>query len=200
MNDAAAIEQDYRSLTPQSAQLMQRAAHVMPGGNTRTASFYPPYPVVLEGGDGAWVWDVDDRRYVDLFCNGLSLIHGHNYPPVRAAIEQALTRGTAWAGASRDQIAFAELITRRLPAMERVRFTNSGSEAGMIAVNAARRYTGRPYVLKSVGAYHGSYPDLEAGLYGQGDLPGRALAANFNDLGACRAGAGTTTAMRLRRS
>jgi glutamate-1-semialdehyde 2,1-aminomutase len=183
MSTRGAIETEYHRLTPQSAQLMRRAAYVMPGGNTRTASFYPPYPVVLEGGDGAWVWDVDDRRYVDLFCNGLSLIHGHNYPPVRAAIEQALTRGTAWAGASRDQIAFAELITRRLPAIDQVRFTSSGSEAGMIAIHAARRFTGRPYLLKAIGAYHGSYPDLEAGLYGQGDLPGRALTAHFNDIG-----------------
>jgi glutamate-1-semialdehyde 2,1-aminomutase len=181
MTEYGAIEQAYRNATPQSAELMQRAARVMPGGNTRTASFYPPYPVVLERGDGAWVWDVDGRRYVDLFCNGLSLIHGHNYPPVRKAIEAVLPRGTAWAGASREQIAYAELLTRRLPAMERVRFTNSGSEAAMLAVKAARHSTGRPCILKMVGAYHGSYPDLEAGLYGQTDLPGRALTAHFND-------------------
>jgi glutamate-1-semialdehyde 2,1-aminomutase len=182
MRESSSIEESYRKATPKSAELMQGAARVMPGGNTRTASFYPPYPVVIERGDGAWVWDVDGRRYVDLFCNGLSLIHGHNYPPVRDAIEYALQRGTAWAGASRDQIAYAELLTRRIPALELVRFTNSGSEAGMIAVKAARQFTGRPYILKAVGAYHGSYPDLEAGLYGQTDLPGRALTAHFNDI------------------
>ncbi len=60
-----------------------------------------------------------------------------------------------------------------------MRFTNSGSEAGMLAVKAARHITGRPYILKAVGAYHGSYPDLEAGLYGRGDLEGRALTAQF---------------------
>ncbi len=182
MTESRSIEQAYREATPASAELLQRAAHVMPGGNTRTASFYPPYPVVIERGDGPWVWDVDGRRYVDMFCNGLSLIHGHNYAPIRAAIEAALPRGMAWAGASRDQIAYAELLTRRLPAMERLRFTNSGSEAGMIAVKAARHFTGRPYIVKFIGAYHGSYPDLEAGLYGQADIPGRALTARFNDL------------------
>ena len=181
---ATPIERAYREATPQSAELIRRAARTMPGGNTRTASFYPPYPVVIERGDGPWVWDVDGRRYVDLFCNGLSLIHGHNYAPVREAIEAALPRGTAWAGASRDQIAYAELLTERLPAMQRVRFTNSGSEAGMLAVKAARHFTGRPYVLKFTGAYHGSYPDLEAGLYGQSDIPGRALTVPFNDLSA----------------
>jgi glutamate-1-semialdehyde 2,1-aminomutase len=182
MTEASSIERAYRKATPTSAALLERAARVMPGGNTRTASFYPPYPVVIERGDGPWVWDVDGRRYVDMFCNGLSLIHGHNYAPVREAIEAALPRGTAWAGASRDQIAYAELLTRRLPALERLRFTNSGSEAGMIAVKAARHFTGRPYLLKFIGAYHGSYPDLEAGLYGQADIPGRALTARFNDI------------------
>lgn len=182
MTDASFIEHAYRAATSTSADLLNRAARVMPGGNTRTASFYPPYPVVIERGDGPWVWDVDGRRYVDMFCNGLSLIHGHDFPPVRAAIEAALPRGTAWAGASRDQIAYAELLTQRLPAMERLRFTNSGSEAGMLAVKAARHHTGRPYLLKFTGAYHGSYPDLEAGLYGQADIPGRAFTVPFNDL------------------
>jgi glutamate-1-semialdehyde 2,1-aminomutase len=115
----------------------------------------------------------------------LSLIHGNGYLPARAAIHTAMQRGTAWTGASREQIAFAELLQDRLKAMELTRFTNSGSEAGMLAVKAARHVTGRPYILKSVGAYHGSYPDLEAGLYGQGDLEGRALVAPFNDLGSC---------------
>ncbi len=154
----------------------------MPGGNTRTTSFYPPYPVVIEHGEGAWLWDVDRRRYVDLFCNGLSLIHGNNYGPARAAIQAAMQRGMAWSGASREQIAYAELLRHRIKAMELVRFTNSGSEAGMLAVKAARHVTGRRYIVKSVGAYHGSYPDLEAGLYGQGDVPGRALVATFNDI------------------
>jgi glutamate-1-semialdehyde 2,1-aminomutase len=162
---------------------MTEAAAGMPGGNTRTTSFHPPYPVVIERGDGPWIWDVDQRRYVDLFCNGLSLIHGNNYGPAREAIATAMQRGMAWSGASRGQIAFAQLLRERIPAMEWLRFTNSGSEAGMLAVKTARRVTGRPYLVKSIGAYHGSYPDLEAGLYGMGNLDGRALVASFNDLG-----------------
>ena len=161
---------------------MERAAAVMPGGNTRTTSFHPPYPLVIERGEGPWVWDVDKRRYLDLFCNGLSLIHGHAYAPVTAAISEALQRGTAWSGASREQIAYAELLTGRIATMARLRFTNSGSEAGLLAVKAARHITGRPLIVKAVGAYHGCYEDLEAGLYGRGDLAGRALVAPFNDL------------------
>jgi glutamate-1-semialdehyde 2,1-aminomutase len=176
------IEERYRSETPTSAALTSEAARALPGGNTRTTSFHPPYPVVIERGDGPWLWDVDKRRYVDLFCNGLSLIHGNNYGPSREAIQTTMQRGTAWSGTSREQIAYAEYLRDRVKAMELVRFTNSGSEAGMLAVKAARHVTGRPYIVKSMGAYHGSYPDLEAGLYGQHDLQGRAFVATFNDL------------------
>ena len=182
MTSRSFIEDRYRRETPTSAALMGRAAAVLPGGNTRTTSFHPPYPVVIERADGPWLWDVDGRRYVDLFCNGLSLIHGNNYGPSRDAMHAVMQRGTAWSGASRDQIAFAEMLVDRIEALQLVRFTNSGSEAGMLAVKAARHVTGRPYIVKSFGAYHGSYPDLEAGLYGQGDLQGRALVAPFNDL------------------
>lgn len=176
------IEELYRGRTPGSAALMERAAGVMPGGNTRTTSFHPPYPLVIERGEGPWVFDVDKRRYLDLFCNGLSLIHGHAYPPVHAAIGEALQRGTAWSGSSREQIAYGELLADRLRAIGRLRFTNSGSEAGMLAVKAARHITGRPLIVKAVGAYHGCYDDLEAGLYGRGDIEGRALVAPFNQL------------------
>jgi glutamate-1-semialdehyde 2,1-aminomutase len=176
------IEERYRRDTPTSLLLMGKAAAVLPGGNTRTTSFHPPYPVVIERGDGPWLWDVDKRRYVDLFCNGLSLIHGNNHGPSREAIQAVISRGTAWSGTSREQIAFAELLCGRIDALQMLRFTNSGSEAGMLAVKAARHLTGRPYIVKSMGAYHGSYPDLEAGLYGQKDLQGRALVATFNDL------------------
>jgi glutamate-1-semialdehyde 2,1-aminomutase len=130
------IEERYRRETPASAALMREAAASMPGGNTRTTSFHPPYPVVIERGEGPWLWDVDRRRYVDLFCIGLSLIHGNNYPPARDAIQTTMQRGTAWAGTSREQIAFAELLQYRIKALELLRFTNSGSEAGMLAVKA----------------------------------------------------------------
>ena len=177
-----AIEERYRSETTTSAQFMLRATKYMPGGNTRTTNFYPPYPIVIEHGEGPWLWDVDRRRYLDLFCNGLSLIHGNNFAPAREAAQNALAKGSAWAGASDRQIEYAELLTRRVTALESLRFTNSGSEAGMLAVKAARHHTSRPFIVKSYGAYHGSYPDLEAGLYGQADIEGRALVAAFNDL------------------
>src|SRR6202166_4406591 len=126
-------------------------AAVRAGGNSRTTSFHPPYPVVIERTDGPWLWDVDKRRYVDLFCNGLSLIHGNNFAPARTAIADAIQRGTAWSGTSRDQIAYAELLRDRIEALQLLRFTHSGSEAGMLAVKAARHITCRAYIVKAAG-------------------------------------------------
>ncbi|MDQ2622741.1 MAG: aminotransferase class III-fold pyridoxal phosphate-dependent enzyme, partial [Actinomycetota bacterium] len=168
--------------TPGSAALMARARNVMPGGSSRSHAFYRPYPAVFKSGDGPYLWDVDDNRYVDLTYNGLSLIHGHAYRPVERAVIEAMPQGTAWIGSSEQQIAYAEDLCARIPSADLVRFTNTGTEATMLGVKVARKVTDRPMVLKSWGAYHGSYDDLEAGLYGNSDFPGRTALARFGDI------------------
>jgi glutamate-1-semialdehyde 2,1-aminomutase len=176
------VEQTYLARTRKSAELMERAEHSLPGGVTRNFGYHPPYPVVMDRGDGAFLWDVDGNRYVDLVCNGLSLIHGHAYSPVTDAVARRLPTAWAWLGISRPLIEFAELLRNRIKIFERVLFTNSGTEAGMLAVKLARRFTGRPLILKATAGYHGTYSDLEAGLHGQGELSGHTLLADFNDL------------------
>jgi glutamate-1-semialdehyde 2,1-aminomutase len=166
---------------------MARAAKAMPGGSTRSFGYFKPYPLVFERGVGPRLWDVDGNRYVDFTYNGLSLIHGHAYPPVERELEKVLPNGSAWPGASHSQIEYAELLRDRIPTAERVRFTNTGTEATMLGVKLARHITGRPVVIKSWGAYHGSYDDLEAGLYGNGEMPGRTALGRFGDLDSYRA-------------
>jgi glutamate-1-semialdehyde 2,1-aminomutase len=161
---------------------MDAASRTMPRGITRTLSWFAPYPVVFERGSGSNVFDVDGNRYVDLFSNGLSLMHGHTYEPIDEALRGALSRGTAWPGASDAQVAFAELLCARVPGAEQVRFTNTGTEATMLAVKLARHVTGRPMIIKAWDAYHGSYDDLEVGLQGQGEMPGRVALARFGEL------------------
>ncbi len=180
--ETTAIEQAYTERTPGSARLMERASEFMPCGITRTLAWFAPYPVVFEHGAGASVFDVDGNRYIDLFSNGLSLMHGHAYAPVDSALRQALSRGSAWPGANDAQVDFAELLCARVPGAEQVRFTNTGTEATMLAVKLARHVTGRPLVIKAWDAYHGSYDDLEAGLQGQEELPGRVALARFGEL------------------
>ena len=176
------IEETYRARTPASAELLVRAKQSLPGGLTRNFGYFPPYPVVHRHGQGAYLWDLDGNRYVDLNYNGLSLIHGHAFPPVVEALARTAPEGWAWLGTSRPQVEFAETLKARIKTFERVLFTNSGTEAGMLAVKLARAFTGRPLILKARGGYHGTYSDLEAGLHGQGEIPGHTLLAEFNEI------------------
>ena len=186
MLDRAAIEAQYIARTPGSQQLMERASRSMTRGLTRTLSWFAPYPVVFEHGSGAIISDADGNDYVDLFGNGLSVIHGHAYPPIVDALTSALRRGSAWPGASDAQIDFAELLCARVPGAERVRFANTGTEATMLGVKLARVTSGRSLIIKAWDAYHGSYDDLEAGLNGQGEVPGRVALAKFGEIDSYR--------------
>jgi glutamate-1-semialdehyde 2,1-aminomutase len=177
-----AIEQCYRSRTPKSEESAGRAERVMPGGDTRTISYYEPYPLTLTSGEGAFVTDADGNRYIDLLGNYTSLVHGHAYPPISEAIAQAARRGTAWPARSEQQIELAELLCARVPSVERVRLCNSGTEAGMIAAQVARHLTGRKLLLMARCGYHGSYDDLEFGL-AQNDGE-RTLIGDFGDAAA----------------
>ncbi len=176
------IHREYTRLTPASAELMARAAESMPRGLTRTLSWFSPYPVVFDHGLGANLYDVDANRYVDVFNNGLSLMHGHAYPPIEKALREALERGTAWPGSSDAQVEFAEMLVNRIPGAEQVRFANTGTEAMMLAIKLARHVTGRSLIIKAWHAYHGSYDDLEVGLQDRGEIPGRVALATFGDL------------------
>jgi len=177
-----AIDEAYLRRTPGSARLMERASVHMTRGLTRSLSWFAPYPVVFERGSGSRLHDVDGNVCIDLFSNGLSLMHGHAHPSIDVALREALSRGTAWPGASDAQIEFAELLCARLPGAEQARFANTGTEAAMLAVKIARHISGRQVIIKAWHAYHGSYDDLEAGLEGQGEVPGRVALADFGDI------------------
>jgi glutamate-1-semialdehyde 2,1-aminomutase len=152
----------YETRFPRSEALMRRAVEVMPGGNTRTTAHYPPFPLAIDHADGPFLWDADGNRLIDLLLNYTSLVHGHRYPPVMAAVAAVLERGTAWPSASQEQVDLAGALCRRIRSVERVRFCNSGTEAGLLAVRIARRATGRRLLLKATEGYHGSYDELDA--------------------------------------
>jgi len=162
-----AIEERFRKQTLRSAQLAERAEHVMPGGDTRTTTYHRPYPLAIERGEGPFLFDVDGNRYIDLLGNYTSLVHGHAYPPIAEALARAARNGTAWPARSRAQIELAELLCERIPSVESVRFCNSGTEAGMLAAHVARHLTGRKFVVMARYGYHGSYDDLELGMLGR---------------------------------
>lgn len=183
-----AIRTRYESRTPGSRALAARAARVMPGGDTRAAGFHLPYPLVLERGEGDRVFDVDGNEYVDLANNFTSLVHGHAYPPITAAVEKVVRDGTAWPARCRSQIELAEQLVGRLDGAERLRFTNSGSEAAMLALAIARCVTGRRKILMARFGYHGSHEAFEHGAFDGrlGHCPDT-LVARFGDLEAFQA-------------
>jgi glutamate-1-semialdehyde 2,1-aminomutase len=182
MFDGASIQARYIERTPASRHAMERASRSMTRGLTRSLSWFRPYPVVFESGQGAVLRDLDGNEYIDLFGNGLSLMHGHRHPEITEAVAAALARGTAWPGASDAQIEFAELLCARLRPEGAMRFANTGTEATMLGVKLARAATKRTMIVKAWHGYHGSYDDLEAGLNGNGEMPGRVALAEFGEI------------------
>ncbi len=146
----------YRDRTPGSAAAFAAAARVLPGGETRAVTSYPPYPVIITEGHGARLTDTDGQQYLDLVNNYTSLVHGNAFGPVTDAVADLLPRGTAFASPHPYQIALAEMLAARLPSVQRIRFTNSGTEASLLAARIAARATGRRRLLLFEGAYHGS--------------------------------------------
>jgi glutamate-1-semialdehyde 2,1-aminomutase len=155
---------NYPESSPRSQQLYRRACGVMPGGNTRTTVFMEPFPIYAVRGEGCQIWDADGHAYLDCINNFTAMIHGYAHPAVNAAVVRQLSLGTAFGAPTESEIALAELLVERLPAVERLRFTNSGTEAVMMAIKAARAFTGRPKIAKIEGAYHGSYDFAETSL------------------------------------
>jgi glutamate-1-semialdehyde 2,1-aminomutase len=196
---SAALHDAYRARTPRSAALFERAVRVMPGGSTRTTVFAPPYPPYLAGGAGIRVEDVDGNVYRDFLGNYTSLILGHAHPRVVAAVEEQVRRGSAFGAPSELEIALVEELAGRIDSVERIRFTNSGTEATMFAMRAARAFTGRSLIAMFERAYHGTHDTAMAGTPGVpaavGDLvvslpwedlegTARALAGREEDLAA----------------
>lgn len=147
----------FRQPTSVSARLHESARKVMPGGNTRTTVHFDPYPAYANRGHGAVVTDADGEERLDFLNNYTSLIHGHADPDVTEAVIQQLQQGTAFGMPTPHEIALAELLVERIPSIEQVRFSNSGTEAVMTAIQAARAFTGKPKILKFEGSYHGAY-------------------------------------------
>src|SRR5215212_4337903 len=147
-----------------SCATYDRALASLPGGNTRTTVSMKPYPIYAARGAGCRVWDVDGNEYIDCINNFTSLIHGHAHPSLVEAAKRQLALGSAFGLPTESEVDLAELLVSRLPSVEQVRFANSGTEAVMMALKAARAHTGRPKIAKCEGAYHGSYDYAEVSL------------------------------------
>ncbi|MFQ6004205.1 MAG: aspartate aminotransferase family protein [Woeseia sp.] len=176
----SAIHAAYLDRTRSSADKYVRATKLMPGGTSRQASYWEPYPLTIERGEGAYFQDIDGHRYLDLINNYTAMVHGHAYPPIVEAVRKQIGDGTGWAAANEPQNRLAAMIVDRVPSIDQVRFTNSGSEAGALAFTIARIVTGRTKLLMARYGYHGSLLEFEIGSFGrEGPLT---RLASYNDL------------------
>ncbi len=178
------MEQRYRDLTPKSREYFEETSRYLVGGESGTGFMFP-YPSYVTHGEGCYVYDVDGRRLVD-FVNGTFVLPlGHNHPAVRRAIEEQVAKGTMFTFPSVRAKDLARELVERIPSVDRLRFTASGSEAVMFAVRLARIFTGRPKIAKMQGGYHGTFDPLWIGVAGEPgplagtpDFPGMAPGTN----------------------
>ncbi len=148
-----------------SAELYRRAVRVLPGGvnsPVRAMRSIGRDPVFVERGSGAELTDVDGNVYVDYVCSWGPLIHGHADPRVLAAVSEAAECGTTFGAATQGEVELAELVVARMPSVQMLRMTSSGTEATMSTIRLARAVTGREKLLKFAGAYHGHVDGLLA--------------------------------------
>ena len=191
-----------RTLT-RSRQLQLRAEKLLPGGVDspvrafRAVGGDPPF---LTHAEGAWLFDEDGNRYLDLFGSWGPMILGHAFPPVVEAIQKAAAKGASFGASIAAEANLAELVTRCFPSVEKLRFVSSGTEACMSAIRLARGFTNRNFVIKFEGCYHGHSDAMlvkagsgvaTLGIPGSAGVPAETamhtLALPFNDLNAVAA-------------
>jgi len=144
-----------------SAALYERALRTLPGGVSRNTVLRKPHPLYAAHASGCRVTDIEGQEFIDFSNNMASLIHGHAHPEVVAAVTEQLQRGSAFTLATEVEVDYAEELVARCPSFEKLRFVNSGTEAVMGMMKAARAFTGRPKIAKAEGAYHGTYDYAE---------------------------------------
>ena len=154
----------YKELTPKSRSIWEEASEYLPGGDSRNSIFWAPYPIFVESGSGCHVVDADGVDRLDFVNTMTTLILGHAPPVVVEAIKDQLERGVAYNAPNRHQVELAKLLCERIPSFDLVRFTNSGTEATLNTLRAARALTGKTRFAKVEGGYHGTHDAVTVSL------------------------------------
>ncbi|HVY13699.1 MAG TPA: aminotransferase class III-fold pyridoxal phosphate-dependent enzyme [Rhodopila sp.] len=178
------VKEAYVTGNPNSLARYVEATGVMPGGNTRTVLHYAPFPLAMTRAAGCRMWDADGHEFVDFLGEYTAGLYGHSHPVIRAALDKALDSGISYGASNMTEVRFARAVCERF-GLERVRFTNSGTEANLLAISLARIYTRRPKVMVFNGGYHGAV----FGFAGGGspiNAPFDYVLATYNDIEATR--------------
>ncbi len=158
------LESEYTRRTPKSRELFEKSKKLMPGGVSYAIRYFRPHPVFVRRAEGTRVWDVDGNEYVDYWMGHGTHVLGHSPSFVLDAVGEALRVGTHLGYENPYALEYAELLTKVVPGLEMVRFTNSGTEANMYTLRLARAFTKRRYVVKIEGGWHGGYDALHTAV------------------------------------
>src|SRR3984957_7010874 len=145
----------YWEKTPRSRELHTRAGALLPNGVTHVTRYLEPYPIYCTRAAGSHKWDADGNEFVDYFGGHGALILGHNHPGVLDAVQKQVALGSHYGASHELEICWAELIHEMVPSAERLRFTNSGTEATHLALRLARAFSGRNKIVRFSGHFHG---------------------------------------------
>jgi glutamate-1-semialdehyde 2,1-aminomutase len=154
----------YLETTPQSRAIWEEACRYLPDGDSRNSIFWKPYPIFTESAQGAVVTDADGVERLDFINTMTTMILGHGPAPVLDAVRQQLEYGLAYNSPNRHQVELARILCDRVPSFEKVRFTNSGTEATLNTIRVARAFTGRSKFAKVEGGYHGTHDAVMVSL------------------------------------
>jgi glutamate-1-semialdehyde 2,1-aminomutase len=146
----------YAAANPASGKRFRESLNTMPGGNTRSVLHYAPFPLAFVRGEEASLWSADNDRYVDFLGEFTAGLFGHSHPAIVKALKEAIDAGLGFGGYNLLEAKLAALMCERYPNVERIRFTNSGTEANLLAVSTAVALSKRKGLLVFHGAYHGS--------------------------------------------
>lgn len=177
-----ALARSFAARNPKSKEVFDRAAQSLPGGNTRTSIFYDPFPVSIARAEGARLYDKDGHEYIDILGEYTAGLYGHSEPRITNAIADALSRGVSFGGHHEDEHRLAELVKARFK-FDLLRFTNSGTEATLMALAVAKFYTGRKKVMVFGGSYHGAAFIFSGNKNNAVNVPHDYVIAKYNDIG-----------------
>jgi len=146
----------FKERNRKSYNAFKRAQTVLPGGSTREIIYHKPYPLYIRKGNGCWIQDLDGHRILDFLNNYISLMLGHAHPKIVEAVKFQINNGTSFSGPTEYEEQLGTKINERIPSIESIRFTNSGSEATSLSILAAKAFTGNKKIAKFEGAHHGT--------------------------------------------
>ncbi len=162
------MDNEIRTFTanhPKSKEMQAEASKYLPGGSSRATAYFDPYPFFVDKASGHHVYDVDGNSYLDFMLNATTYIVGHANPSVTEAVKNQADIGLSYSAPTESQIELAKTIVERVPSVDKVRFTNSGTEGTLNAIRMARAFTSKQKFAKFEGGYHGNHEYVSVSVY-----------------------------------